>query len=92
MFKNITVYLGRNAIHIAINIHTKRWGYICFHPLFRMYGKWWPSYFYLSPDGTPTTSTYLKGREFSKEEKDNAKERKENWGHNFNTRLHYGNL
>lgn len=49
---NITIY-GRNAMHWAVNIKTKKWGYVCFTlPLF-CFGKWWGLYFYCSPDGTP---------------------------------------
>lgn len=50
-FGPITIY-GRNAMHFAVNIRT-RWGYVCFKPLTRCFGVWWPAYFYISPDATP---------------------------------------
>lgn len=48
-----TVIYGWNAMHVAINVET-RWGYVCFHPTFRVFGVWWPWYFYISRDGTPS--------------------------------------
>lgn len=54
---NITIY-GENAMHWAVNIKTKRWGYICFRLPFRCFGCWWPLYFYISPNGTPSQSTF----------------------------------
>lgn len=50
-FWGVTIY-GFNAMHVAVNIRT-RWGFICFHPTMRVFGKWWPWYFYISPDATP---------------------------------------
>ena len=47
----IIIY-GRNAMHFAVNIET-RWGWICFKPITRCFGVWWPSYFYISKDATP---------------------------------------
>ena len=54
--KSITVY-GFNAMHVAVNINTK-WGFVCFHPPMKCYGKWWPWYLYISPNGTPTYATW----------------------------------
>ena len=55
---NWTIY-GCNAMHWAVNIKTERWGYICFRlPLF-CFGKWWPLYFYCSPDATPSSATFI---------------------------------
>ena len=53
----ITIY-GANAMHWAINIST-RWGYVCFRLPFRCFGKWWPLYFYVSPDSTPQGATFI---------------------------------
>lgn len=53
----ITIY-GENAMHWAVNIRTKRWGYICFRLPLRCFGKWWPLYFYISPNGTPWAATF----------------------------------
>ena len=60
----ITVY-GWNAMHVAVNIRTV-WGFICFHPPFRVFGKWWPWYFYISPDATPQSATYGIGPGFNR--------------------------
>jgi hypothetical protein len=58
-----TVY-GANAMHWAINVHTKRWGYLCFHPTTRTFGGHWPWYFYVSRDATPCRATFHRqGRE-----------------------------
>lgn len=59
-FWGITIY-GRNAMHFAVNIHTKRWGYICFKLPTRCFGVWWPWYFYVSPDATPQSATFKRG-------------------------------
>ncbi len=56
----VTIY-GWNAMHVAVNIETKRWGYICFHPTWRVFGKWWPWYFYVSRDATPFRATFKIG-------------------------------
>lgn len=55
----ITIY-GFNAMHVAVNIKT-RWGYVCFHPTFRVFGVWWPWYFYISHDGTPSNARFKIG-------------------------------
>ena len=54
----ITIF-GENAMRWAVNIKTKRWGYVCFRLPFRCFGRWWPLYFYCSPDGTPTSATFI---------------------------------
>lgn len=53
------IIYGANAMHWAVNIKTKRWGWVCFRLPFRCFGKWWPLYFYCSPDGTPTAATFI---------------------------------
>jgi hypothetical protein len=58
--KRVTIY-GWNAMHVAVNIWTKRWGYICFHPTIRVFGHWWPWYFYVSRDATPHEATFKLG-------------------------------
>ena len=50
-----TIY-GENAMHWAVNIRTKK-GYLCFRLPVRCFGKWWPLYCYMSPDGTPSNAT-----------------------------------
>lgn len=52
----LTIY-GRNAMHFAVNYQRKRGDYICFKPITRCFGKWWPAYFYISPDATPQRAT-----------------------------------
>ena len=53
------VIYGRNAMHWAINIRTRRWGHICFRLPLRCFGCWWPLYFYVSPDATPQAATFI---------------------------------
>ena len=60
----ITIY-GENAMHWAINIETK-WGYVCFRLPVRCFGKWWPLYFYISPNGTPSAATFKIGNPHTK--------------------------
>jgi hypothetical protein len=54
---SVVIY-GENAMHWAINIETKRWGWVCFRLPFKCFGKWWPLYFYCSPDATPNSATF----------------------------------
>jgi len=56
----ITIY-GENAMHWAVNIKLRR-SFLCFRLPFRCFGKWWPLYFYLSPDATPTMATFMIGK------------------------------
>jgi hypothetical protein len=53
----VTIY-GENAMHWAVNIKTKIWGYVCFRLPVRCYGRWWPLYWYCSPDATPQAATF----------------------------------
>lgn len=80
--KYITIY-GANAMCWAVNIYTKKYGYICFSlPSIDRWKRKWGMYFYLSPNGTPWASTYYRG--IDKREKERAFFRKSNFGHNFN--------
>lgn len=91
----VTVY-GFNAMHVAINIWTKRWGVICFHPDLRFLGKYapwmlgkeWPWYFYLSPNHTPWSATFAIGPGVEREEKIDAVRRWAMWGHNYDWDQH----
>ncbi|AXH76552.1 MAG: hypothetical protein [Bacteriophage sp.] len=77
----MTIY-GSNAMCWAVNTHTKRWGYICFSlPSIARKRSKQGHYFYLSPDGTPSSSTFYRG--IDKTEKIRAEIRKMNFGHNF---------
>lgn len=73
----ITVYWGNNAMHWAVNIYTKKYGYICAHPR----TKAEPAYFYLSPNATPWASTFYIGSD--KDEYVRSRIRKTCFGHNF---------
>ena len=55
---NITIY-GENAMHWGVTIRTKRWGYICFRLPLRCFGRWWALYFYISPNATPNSATFI---------------------------------
>jgi hypothetical protein len=78
---HVTLY-GFNAMHVAINIDTRRWGWVCFHPPMYCRG-WWPWYFYVSPNGTPSCATYAIGPGVSRREKRNAKIRRIVLGHHY---------
>jgi hypothetical protein len=85
----VHVFPSRCAMHGAINVRTKRWGWVCFHPPLRSFGAWWPGYFYCSPDGTPGMSTFYLGRGQFCDDEGRAAERRRLYGHNFNTRPLY---
>lgn len=76
-----TIY-GANAMCWTINIHTKKYGYICLR-LPSLRGKKYnmSPYFYLSPNGTPWACTYYIGCD--KKEHIRAHIRKLYFGHNF---------
>lgn len=57
---SVTIY-GFNAMHVAVNVWTDRWGYVCFHPPMRVFGRWWPWYFYVSRNATPESATFAIG-------------------------------
>lgn len=56
----ITIY-GENAMHWAVNIHIFK-TYVCFRLPFRCFGVWYPLYFYISKDGTPTNAKFKIGK------------------------------
>ncbi len=80
-----TLY-GFNAMHVALQVHTKRWGWVCFHPTTRTFGGHWPWYFYVSPNATPWAATWGIGARFTQEERQAMDYRRRCFGHNFNTR------
>lgn len=87
--KRITVY-GDNAMHHAVNIWTKRFGYVCFRPTTgRGAWKW---YFFLSPNATPWAATYAVGPGLRNKDKELASIRKRLFGHNFDTEARYNEL
>jgi len=85
----VTIY-GQNAMHWAVNIRTKRWGYVCFRLPFFSFGYWWPLYFYVSPNGTPWASTFAIGK--GCQERCRAMMRRHTFGHNFDVDENYEEL
>ena len=80
---------GRNAMHWAVNIKTKRWGYVCFRLPLWAFGVWWPLYFYASPNATPWASTFYIG---DRRESVLALVRRKTFGHNFDVEKDYDKL
>jgi len=82
----VTLY-GANAMHWGVTISTRRWGYVCFRLPLPCFGKWWPLYFYASPNATPWASTYSVGGGHSKlaslERSLQAESRRRAFGHGF---------
>lgn len=86
----VTIY-GANAMCWAVNIKTKRYGYICFTlPSIARKRAKMVHYLYFSPNGTPWASTFYIGEH--KDEAIRAKIRKLNFGHNFSTNENKGAL
>lgn len=86
--RSVTVY-GFNAMHIALEFRTRRWGWVCFHPPVPFIYRDWPWYFYVSPNGTPSVSTFAIGPGIDRSTKRLAKIRREFFGHNFNDDVIY---
>lgn len=84
----LTAYSFRSAMHGAWNVSTRRYGYVCFKPPTYVFGKWWPWYFYLSPNATPWGATLIVGREYDRGEKRMARLRRVLWGHGYDTGKH----
>lgn len=97
----LTIY-GDNAMHFGMTYWTKKYGYICFRlPIFCgivdyfLYGdklRWWPLYFYVSPNATPWASTFMIGKKHDVDDWTLARVRKRRFGHNFNTDIHQEEL
>lgn len=83
--KRITVYPLESAMHGAIEIWTKRYGYICFKLPTYVWGRWWPWYFYVSPNATPWGATLIVGPAYTASEKRMATIRRVLWGHGYDT-------
>ena len=84
VFGRVTIYPLRSAMHGAINVWTKRWGYVCFKPPTYVYGRWWPWYFYLSPNATPWGATLILGRDRGMHaDRRLARLRRVLWGHGY---------
>lgn len=80
--KRLTIY-GDNAMHWGVTFWTKKFGYICFRLPFRSCGKWWPLYFYCSPNATPWAATFMLGRRANPEDWVKSRIRMSCFGHNF---------
>ncbi len=89
----LTIF-GENAMHWAINFHTKRWGVVCLTLPLRCFGKYWGCHIYCSPSGTPWAATYYKSlwKEDRMNEEIRARIRKKNLGHNFNVNRNWSIL
>jgi hypothetical protein len=87
----ITFY-GFNAMHVAVNIRTRRWGTICFHPTIRCFGVWWPWYLYLSPNATPWAATFAIGKGVEATDRAKAIVRRTWFGHGFDVEKHREHL
>lgn len=76
---NLTIYSRDTAMHGAINLYTKKYGYICL----RLPYKKIPFYLYFSPNGTPWAATFYIGRKSDREEWVKSRIRYSCFGHNF---------
>jgi hypothetical protein len=84
----VTMY-GANAMHWAVNISTRRWGYVCFRLPLPCDETWWPLYFYCSPNATPWAATFFRGRDaYDGDLRDLARLRRRRFGHAFDTDRH----
>lgn len=93
---NVTIF-GANAMSWAVNIRTKKFGYICFTlPALSRWRttksgkKTFEWYFYLSPNGTPWAATFYRGSIGAY--KRNAEVRRLKFGHGFDSSKHYDEL
>ena len=78
----LTIY-GRNAMHWGVTLYTKKYGYICFRLPFTCFGKWYPLYFYCSPNATPWAATFMIGEKLDRDDWALSRIRKLCLGHNF---------
>lgn len=88
---NLTVH-GANAMHWGVTYWTKRWGYICFRLPFFCFGRWWPLYFYLSPNATPWAATFMLGKKADHWDYITAPLRRKAFGHGFDVDANYAEL
>jgi hypothetical protein len=85
----VLIYPLRSAMHGAVEVWTERWGYVCFKPPTRAFGRWWPWYFYLSPNATPWAATLVLGRDPEiRMERRMAALRRVLWGHGYSLEEH----
>lgn len=72
----VTIY-GFNAMHVAINVRTKRWGTFCFHPPMFCFGRWWPWKFYVSMCATPWAAYRVLGPGIEADDREAASRRRQ---------------
>lgn len=78
----LTMY-GRNAMLWGVTFYTKKYGYICFRLPLPCFGRWWPLYFYCSPNATPWAATFMIGKKHSPDDWILSRIRRSCLGHNF---------
>lgn len=78
----LTIY-GRNAMHWGCTLYTKKYGYICWRLPFLCDGRWWPLYFYCSPNATPWAATFMLGKKEDRDDWVRSRIRYTCFGHNF---------
>lgn len=83
LFGRRVTFYGFNAMWLTLQIHTRRWGYVCFRlPSWHPKMKW---KFYVSPNGTPWACTFAIGPGHERGERERARTRRMLFGHNFDT-------
>ena len=84
--KNLTIYSRHTAMKGAINLYTKKYGYICLRlPYYsKQHKEKVHFYLYFSPNATPWAATFMIGREYSPEDWALSRIRYNCFGHNFN--------
>ena len=80
--KRLTIY-GNNAMHWGVTFYTRKFGYVCFRLPFRSCGRWYPLYFYCSPNATPWAATFMLGRKAYPDDWVLSRIRRSCFGHNF---------
>lgn len=69
-------------MHWGVHFYTKKYGYICFRLPLPCYGRWWPLYFYCSPNATPWAATFMIGHGYDRDWA-LSRIRRKVLGHNF---------
>ena len=87
----LTAY-GANAMQWGCTFKTKRWGYLYWRLPLPCFGRWWPLYFYVSPNATPWAATFMMGKSHDVGDWKKAPLRRKAFGHNFNVNDNYKRL
>lgn len=82
---NFTIYGRHTAMRGAINLYTKKYGYICLRlPYYsKQHKEKVHFYLYFSPNATPWAATFMIGRKYSPEDWALSRIRYNCFGHNF---------